>query len=166
MDHKYALIENGIVTHIVYTNNPVESIEEYPDASLYPLALDSSIAVGYAYDAESDSFEAPVIVGNIAPGVEPEPEPDWLTFRLGIFQNAAYQAVTLVAHPLIAGRFETAIMADPPYLPLFPALWAGILQSSPVESRPSGSDYQEWSALAIGCNVGFTWSNEGVIEPE
>ena len=94
---------------------------------------------------------------------EPEPVTDWLTFRLGIFQNAAYQAVTLTAHPLIAGRFETAVMADPPYLPLFPTLWAAILQTAPSEAHPSTIDYQEWSELAEDCHVGFSWTSEGVI---
>jgi hypothetical protein len=163
MDNKYALIEGGVVTHVIYTGTPVKSFEEYPDALVYPLALDSSVAIGCAYDAESDNFEAPVIEGNIDPGTEPEPIADWLTFRLTIFQDAAYQAITLAAHPLIAGRFETAVMADPPYLPLFPALWAGILQSSPSEAHPTAADYQAWTALAESCHVGFSWTSEGVI---
>ena len=95
---------------------------------------------------------------------EPPPETGWLTFRLGIFQDAAYQAITLAAHPLVAGRFETAVMADPPYLLLFPSLWAGVLQTSPEESHPTASDYQEWSALAESCHVGFSWTDEGMIE--
>jgi len=140
---KVALVKDGIVDNIIIVESIEQAQELYPDFEV-------------SEDIENNPLPS-------APTPEPVTVTDWLTFRLGIFQDAAYQAVTLAAHPLIAGRFETAVMADPPYLPLLPALWAGILQKSAPESHPTASDYQRWSELTEDCHVGFSWTNEGVI---
>ena len=95
---------------------------------------------------------------------EPVPEADWLTFRLGMLQNTAYRTVAAAARDMERSHFEAEIRSPDPFLPILPVLWGQLLASAPEELWPTASDYQEWSALAESCHVGFSWSDEGVIQ--
>jgi hypothetical protein len=93
----------------------------------------------------------------------PEPEPDWLGFRIAILQDPAYQALTGSANSLNVSRLETEIREQDTYLQILPLLWSQLVSSA--QNVPVSDDYQRWNSIAEISNIPIRWTEDGELTP-
>lgn len=96
---------------------------------------------------------------------EPAQLPDWGTFKVQMFSDAAYRRVSAACpEPLIISRLETFFAIQGDEYGLAMQLWGGMIQLCPADKRPTAAEATQWEQIASTNDMPIKFTETGQLQ--